>query len=56
VHLRERQEVQEMLRATMSALLSARVVDIVGSCVDVFFYSFDCHEPMHVHVRRDLCG
>ena len=18
-----------------------------------FFYSFDCHEPMHVHVRRD---
>jgi hypothetical protein len=19
----------------------------------VFFYSFDCNEPMHVHVRRD---
>jgi hypothetical protein len=19
-----------------------------------FFYSFDCHEPMHVHVRRDM--
>jgi uncharacterized protein DUF4160 len=19
----------------------------------VFFYSFDCHEPIHVHVRRE---
>ena len=29
-----------------------RVRDIPGP-YRFFFYSFDCNEPMHVHVRRD---
>jgi len=29
-----------------------RIPDIPGPYW-LFFYSFDCNEPMHVHVRRD---
>ena len=33
------------------------VSDIPGP-YRLFFYSFDCHEPPHVHVRRErvVCG
>ena len=29
-----------------------RIPDIPGP-YRIFFYSFDCNEPMHVHVRRE---
>ena len=29
-----------------------RIKDIPGP-YSFFFYSFDCNEPVHVHVRRD---
>ncbi|OFW14931.1 MAG: hypothetical protein A3F69_03770 [Acidobacteria bacterium RIFCSPLOWO2_12_FULL_66_10] len=29
-----------------------RIADIPGPYW-LFFYSFDCHEPIHVHVRRE---
>lgn len=28
-------------------------VDGISGSFRFFFYSFDCNEPMHVHVRRD---